>query len=298
MRRPPARTRCRERRPPHEGPGGAANPPARPPAEQRGAPRAVRIPPEDDDGRPRGGAARPRHPPVRGARDPRRPGHPVEGPWPEGTQVAVLRDGLLLGRRADFWEPPGVVTTAVGYMGGYTPNPTYEETCTGRTGHAETVLVAYDPAQVTTEQLLKVFWEAHDPTQGIPAGQRRRHHVPVGVLLHDDEQKAAFEATRDAYQDVLTRPVRRRSPPRSARPRTPASSTTPRTTTSSTCTRSRGATAASAARALVPGRRREGRGLRTYRTAEGPNAPARRPALRHAARRRRRSRGATGGRGR
>jgi len=90
----------------------------------------------------------------------------LEGPWPDGTEVLYIAMGCFWGAERIFWRLPGVVTTAAGYMGGLTPNPTYEETCTGRTGHAETVLVAYDPSRTTPELLLKEFWENHDPTQG------------------------------------------------------------------------------------------------------------------------------------
>ena len=91
---------------------------------------------------------------------------PLEGPWPEGTEVLYIAMGCFWGAERIFWRLPGVVTTAAGYMGGLTPNPTYEETCTGQTGHAETVLVAYDPQETSPELLLKEFWENHDPTQG------------------------------------------------------------------------------------------------------------------------------------
>src|ERR1044072_1650585 len=94
-------------------------------------------------------------------------GTPLAGPWPDGTKTAIFGLGCFWGDEKDFWQVPGVVTTAVGYAGGYTPNPTYEEVCSSRTGHAEVVLVAYDPAKVTYEQLLKTFWESHDPTQGM-----------------------------------------------------------------------------------------------------------------------------------
>ena len=97
------------------------------------------------------------------------------------------------------------MTTAVGYQGGITPNPTYDETCTGKTGHAETVLVAYDPAKVTIEELLKVFWEAHDPTQGMRQGNDIGTTYRSAFYYTTPEQKAAFEASRDAYQEVLTR---------------------------------------------------------------------------------------------
>ena len=110
-------------------------------------------------------------------------GTPLEGPWPDGTEVLYVAMGCFWGVERIFWKLPGVVTTAAGYQGGYTANPTYEETCTGRTGHAETVLVAYDPTVTSPELLLKAFWENHDPTAGQPPGQRRRHGLPLGDLL-------------------------------------------------------------------------------------------------------------------
>ena len=97
-------------------------------------------------------------------------GTPLEGPWPEGTEVLYVAMGCFWGAERVFWQLPGVVTTAVGYQGGFTPNPTYEETCTGRTGHTEAVLVAYDPTKITAEELLRTFWESHDPTQGYRQG--------------------------------------------------------------------------------------------------------------------------------
>src|SRR5688500_5789264 len=97
-------------------------------------------------------------------------GTPLEPPFPEGMQQAVFGLGCFWGAERKFWETPGVFTTAVGYAGGYTPNPSYEEVCSGRTGHTEAVLVVFDPAKVTYDQLLQVFWEAHDPTQGMRQG--------------------------------------------------------------------------------------------------------------------------------
>ncbi|MFI5254515.1 MAG: peptide-methionine (S)-S-oxide reductase MsrA, partial [Candidatus Limnocylindrales bacterium] len=94
-------------------------------------------------------------------------GAPLAGPWPDGTKTAVFALGCFWGAEKDFWQLPGVLSTAVGYAGGYTPNPTYREACSGMTGHAESVLVAYDPQRVSYEQLLKVFWEHHDPTQAM-----------------------------------------------------------------------------------------------------------------------------------
>jgi peptide-methionine (S)-S-oxide reductase len=127
------------------------------------------------------------------------------GPWPEGTQVAYFALGCFWGEEKKFWETPGVVTTAVGYQGGITPNPTYEETCTGKTGHAETVLVAYDPSKVSIEELLKVFWEAHDPTQGFRQGNDVGTQYRSAFYYTTPEQEAAFETSRAAYQDVLKR---------------------------------------------------------------------------------------------
>jgi peptide-methionine (S)-S-oxide reductase len=130
-------------------------------------------------------------------------GTPLEGPWPEGTQVIYLALGCFWGAEKAFWELPGVVTTAAGYQGGYTPNPTYEETCTGRTGHTETVLVAYDPAKVTAEQLLRVFWEHHDPTQGYRQGNDLGTQYRSAVYWTTPEQEAAYRSTREAYQQQL-----------------------------------------------------------------------------------------------
>ncbi|HEX5149508.1 MAG TPA: peptide-methionine (S)-S-oxide reductase MsrA [Candidatus Limnocylindrales bacterium] len=131
-------------------------------------------------------------------------GTPLAGPWPEGTRTAVFGLGCFWGAEKDFWQLPGVVTTAVGYAGGSTPNPTYEEACTGRTGHAEVVLVAYDPSRITYEQLLKTFWESHDPTQGMRQGNDTGTQYRSLILTADDEQRAAAEASRDAFQANLT----------------------------------------------------------------------------------------------
>jgi peptide-methionine (S)-S-oxide reductase len=125
-------------------------------------------------------------------------------PFPDGTRTAIFGLGCFWGDEKDFWETPGVVSTAVGYAGGFTPNPTYEEVCTGRTGHAEVVLVNYDPARVSYDQLLKVFWEAHDPTQGMRQGNDAGTQYRSIILTADAEQQAAAEASRDAYQKNLT----------------------------------------------------------------------------------------------
>jgi peptide-methionine (S)-S-oxide reductase len=132
-------------------------------------------------------------------------GAPLEGPWPAGTRVIYLALGCFWGAEKALWETPGVVTTAVGYQGGYTPNPTYEETCTGLTGHTETVLVAYDPSRISAEQLLRVFWERHDPTQGFRQGNDTGTQYRSAVFWTTPEQEAAYHATRAAYQAELHR---------------------------------------------------------------------------------------------
>ena len=131
-------------------------------------------------------------------------GTPIAGPWPDGTQTAVFGLGCFWGDEKDFWQVPGVMSTAVGYAGGHTPNPTYEEVCSGRTGHAEVVLVAYDPAKVSYERLLKTFWESHDPTQGMRQGNDVGTQYRSIILVADDAQRATAEASRDAYQERLT----------------------------------------------------------------------------------------------
>lgn len=130
-------------------------------------------------------------------------GTPLEGPWPDGTEVIHVAMGCFWGVERIYWRLPGVVTTAAGYMGGLTPNPTYEESCTGRTGHTETVLVAYDPSATSPEQLLKVFWENHDPTQGNRQGNDVGTAYRSAVYWTTPEQEAATLATRDAFQQVL-----------------------------------------------------------------------------------------------
>ncbi len=131
-------------------------------------------------------------------------GTPLSGPWPDGTKTAVFGLGCFWGAEKAFWGLPGVVTTAVGYAGGSTPNPTYNEACSGRTGHAEVVLVAYDLSQISYEQLLKTFWEHHDPTQGMRQGNDMGTQYRSIILTADDDQRAAAEATRDAYQAKLS----------------------------------------------------------------------------------------------
>lgn len=132
-------------------------------------------------------------------------GHPLTGPYPEGLEVADLALGCFWGAEKAFWQVPGVWTTAVGYQGGITPNPTYEETCSGRTGHAEAVRVVFDPAVVSYRDLLKVFWESHDPTQGMRQGNDVGTQYRSGVYWHSEEQRAAAQETRAAFQEVLRR---------------------------------------------------------------------------------------------
>ena len=132
-------------------------------------------------------------------------GTPLAGPWPDGTQTAIFGLGCFWGDEKAFWQLPGVVTTAVGYAGGSTPNPTYDEVRTGRTGHAEVVLIAFDPSLITYEALLKTFWEAHDPTQGMRQGNDMGTQYRSLILAATDEQRAAAEASREAFQANLTK---------------------------------------------------------------------------------------------
>jgi peptide-methionine (S)-S-oxide reductase len=132
-------------------------------------------------------------------------GTPLKGPFPDGIQTAVLALGCFWGAERIFWQADGVYTTAVGYAGGFTPNPTYEEVCSGRTGHTEAVLVAFDAHATSYEQMLKLFWEGHDPTQGMRQGNDVGSQYRSAILWRDDPQRLAAEASRDAYQTMLTK---------------------------------------------------------------------------------------------
>ncbi len=131
-------------------------------------------------------------------------GRPIGPPFPEGTRKAVFGMGCFWGAERTFWELDGVYSTAVGYAGGYTKNPTYEEVCSGGTGHSEVVLVVYDPRVIDFERLLQVFWESHDPTQGMRQGNDVGTQYRSVVLVDAAEQQRAVEASRDAYQPGLT----------------------------------------------------------------------------------------------
>ena len=131
-------------------------------------------------------------------------GGPLRPPYPTGTEVAEFALGCFWGAEKMFWQTPGVVTTAVGYEGGFTPNPTYEEVCSGRTGHAESVRVVFDPAKVTYTELLKVFWESHDPTQGMRQGNDIGSQYRSVIFYTSPAQKAAAEESRAAYQKKLS----------------------------------------------------------------------------------------------
>ena len=132
-------------------------------------------------------------------------GHPLEPPYPDGMEKTVFGLGCFWGAERCFWQLDGVYTTAVGYAGGHTPNPTYEEVCTGRTGHNEVVLVVFDPKVVSYGALLRVFWEAHDPTQGMRQGNDVGTQYRSGIYTYGDEQKKAAEASRERYQEEVSR---------------------------------------------------------------------------------------------
>jgi peptide-methionine (S)-S-oxide reductase len=129
---------------------------------------------------------------------------PLKGPYPQGSETAYFALGCYWGAERLFWQIPGVWVTAVGNMGGFTKNPTYEELCSGMTGHAETVMVVFDPQAVRYEDLLKAFWEAHDPTQGMRQGNDVGTQYRSAVYWTTEAQRAAAEASRDAYQKALS----------------------------------------------------------------------------------------------
>lgn len=130
-------------------------------------------------------------------------GHPMKPPFPEGMERAVFAMGCFWGAERCFWEMPGVYTTAVGYAGGHTPNPTYEEVCSGLTGHTEAVLVVFDPKRVSYAELLKVFWEAHDPTQGMRQGNDFGTQYRSAIYTFSDEQLETAKRSLEEYQAAL-----------------------------------------------------------------------------------------------
>jgi len=130
-------------------------------------------------------------------------GHPIAPPFPEGLEQAVFGLGCFWGAERIFWQAPGVYTTAVGYAGGFTRNPTYEEVCSGRTGHTEAVLVVFDPTQTSYDELLRLFWESHDPTQGMRQGNDRGTQYRSAIYTFDESQRAAAEASRERFQGEL-----------------------------------------------------------------------------------------------
>lgn len=130
-------------------------------------------------------------------------GNPLKPPYPDGLELALFGLGCFWGAERKFWQQPGVFSTAVGYAAGYTPNPTYNEVCSGMTGHNEVVRVVFDPKVVSYETLLKVFWESHNPTQGMRQGNDAGTQYRSGIYVYSDEQRKLAEATRDAYQQAL-----------------------------------------------------------------------------------------------
>jgi peptide-methionine (S)-S-oxide reductase len=131
-------------------------------------------------------------------------GHRLEGPYPEGLELAQFGLGCFWGAERIFWQAPGVWTTAVGYSGGHTPNPTYEEVCSGQTGHTEAVLVVYDPKVTSYEALLKLFWESHDPTQGMRQANDVGTQYRSAIYTYTPEQRRAAEASRERFQKELS----------------------------------------------------------------------------------------------
>ena len=131
-------------------------------------------------------------------------GHTLTPPFPDGLQTAVFGMGCFWGAERLFWEAPGVYTTAVGYAGGYTPNPTYEEVCSGRTGHTEAVLVVFDPTKTSYEEILRIFWEGHDPTQGMRQGNDVGSQYRSAAYYADDAQRETIEASEKLFAERLS----------------------------------------------------------------------------------------------
>ncbi len=131
-------------------------------------------------------------------------GTPIAPPFPDGYEQLVVGMGCFWGAERIFWQAPGVYTTAVGYAGGYTSNPTYEEVCSARTGHTEVVLVVWDPSQTSRDEILRLFWEGHDPTQGMRQGNDVGTQYRSAIYVAGEEQRAAAEATRELFQSELT----------------------------------------------------------------------------------------------
>ena len=132
-------------------------------------------------------------------------GTPIAPPFPDGLEQAILALGCFWGAERIFWQAPGVYTTAVGYAGGFTPNPTYEEVCSGRTGHTEAVLVVVDPQQTSYDEILRLFWEGHDPTQGMRQGNDQGTQYRSAIYTFDEAQRAAAEASRERFQQELAK---------------------------------------------------------------------------------------------
>ena len=131
-------------------------------------------------------------------------GTPLEPPFPEGFEQIVVGMGCFWGAEKVFWQAPGVYTTAVGYAGGYTPNPSYQEACSGRTGHTEAVLVVFDPSKTSLEEMLRLFWEGHDPTQGMRQGNDMGTQYRSAVYWQDEDQRGVVERSRELYQRELS----------------------------------------------------------------------------------------------
>ncbi|MDT8383839.1 MAG: peptide-methionine (S)-S-oxide reductase MsrA [Gammaproteobacteria bacterium] len=131
-------------------------------------------------------------------------GHPLQEPFPAGLQLAMFGMGCFWGAEKCFWQQPGVYSTAVGYAAGFTPNPTYQEVCSGQTGHNEVVRVVFDPQQIAYTELLCLFWEGHDPTQGMRQGNDRGTQYRSGIYVYDDAQRRLAEQARDRFQQALT----------------------------------------------------------------------------------------------